>query len=262
MTSIPAFALILTLAVFTLAAVLEQVIWLATGLASLLKKVLVWVFSPLRWLVSGFTLLAVLAATPVWAGWLWGPDPKFEAANQALERAAQIATEAARTQTSQHEKFLATLEALSTERTQLAGHLSYLAELTTRDSAWASVLHTAGPGILALACLVVAALALWMTTRAGSHDADLASVLVEELVGTSPVFSLSPRVFPQVASPNLNLEELELATQAQAQSTPRPKLKAARKSRLTPTPLQHQQHQQHQHQDQPNHTPEDQEMPF
>lgn len=258
MTSIPAFVLIITLAVFCLAAVLEQVIWLATGLASLLKRALAWVFSPLRWLVSGFTLLAVLAATPVWAGWLWGPDPKFEAANQALERAAHIATEAARTQTSQQEKFLATLEALSTERAQLAGHLSYLAELTTRDSAWASVLHTAGPGILALACLVVAALALWMTTRAGSHDAELASVLVEELVGTSPVFAMGPRVFPQVASPSLNLEELELATQPQPQPQRRPKLrpklKPARKSRLTPGP--------NQHQDQPNHTPEDQEMPF
>ncbi len=186
LTLAPSLALLFVLGLFILAGLLESLRWAASGTRKILTRL---VFQPLRWLVSGLTLAAVLAATPVWAGWLWGnaPDPKIEAANQALERAAQIATEAARTQSSQQETFLAAVEALANERAQLAGHLVYLGELSKRDSAWASALQTAGPMLVSVAVLGVAGAALWLTTRSSSDDAELASVLVEELAGTSPL---------------------------------------------------------------------------
>lgn len=203
LTLAPSLALLLVLGLFVLAGLLDSLRWVGSwGLKTLTRLVL----KPVRWLVSGLTLVAVLAATPVWAGWFWGnnPDPKIEAANQALERAAQIATEAARTQSSQQENFLAAVEALAHERTQLAGHLVYLGELSKRDSAWASALHTAGPVLVSVAVLGVAGAALWLTTRAGSHDAELASVLVEELAGTNPL--LFPFGSSKFRIPGLNYQ--------------------------------------------------------
>ncbi len=170
--------------VILLAIFLRLAIWAGAWLFGSLA----WLFRPTYWLVLlglGLGLLAI--PSPVHAGWWWwGPDPKVEAANQALERAAGIATEAARAQTSQQEKFMATLEALSSERAQLAGHLKSLSEMATRDSAWASALSTSGPVLESVAVLGLAGLAVWLTTRAGSHDTVLASVLVDDLSGTSP----------------------------------------------------------------------------
>jgi hypothetical protein len=124
-------------------------------------------------------------ATPAKAGWFsWGPDPKIEAANQALQRAAQIATEAAQTQSSQQRQLLAAVEALSNERTQLAGHLQTLGEMAARDSAWAAALQAAGPVLIAVAVLAIGCAAIWMLTRAADRDAVLATVLVEEIAGT------------------------------------------------------------------------------
>lgn len=169
-----------------LALLLAVLVRLTISASSVLIGWLAWLLRPTHWmLLLGYLLLAT--PSPVHAGWLWGPDPKVEAANQALERAAQIATDAARTQTSQQAHFLDTLTALSNERTQLAGHLKNLGELASRDSAWASALSTSGPVLVSVAVLGVAGVAIWLSTRAGSHDAQLASVLVDELAGPGPL---------------------------------------------------------------------------
>ena len=78
-----------------------------------------WAF---RWLPA-VMLVALTAATgtPALAGWFTrGSDPKTEAANHALERAARIAAEAAAVQAQQHKSILEAVTALSNERTHLA----------------------------------------------------------------------------------------------------------------------------------------------
>jgi hypothetical protein len=151
---------------------------------SLVKAVL-WLFSPV-WLMAAIAgAISGCLAAPAEAGWFsGGPDPKIEAANQALQRAAQIATEAAQTQASQQGQLLAAVEALSNERTQLAGHLQTLGEMAARDSAWAAALQAAGPVLIAVAVLAIGCAAIWMLTRAADRDAVLATVLVEEIAGT------------------------------------------------------------------------------
>jgi hypothetical protein len=144
-----------------------------------------WLFWPIRLLVMGVLVSLALTGIPAQAGWFsWGPDPKTEAANQALQRAAQIATEAARTQASQQGQLLAAVEALSNERTQLAGHLHQLGTMAARDSAWAAALNGLGPVLIAVAVLALGCAAIWMLTRTADHDADLAAVLVAEITGT------------------------------------------------------------------------------
>jgi hypothetical protein len=150
-----------------------------------LVKVFIWLTSP-AWLLAAIVgaVLGLFGGSAK-AGWFsWGPDPKIEAANQALQRAAQIATEAAQTQASQQGQLLAAVEALSNERTQLAGHLQTLGEMAARDSAWAAALQSAGPVLIAVAVLALGCAAIWMLTRAADRDADLATVLVEEITGT------------------------------------------------------------------------------
>jgi len=128
---------------------------------------------------------AVVVPARAHAGWLsWGPDPKTEAANKALERAAEIASQAAETHSSQHEAFLAAIQALSEERTHLAGHLEQLGVLASRDSAWASALASFGPVLICVAVLVLGCGAIWLVTRSGQSDSQLAAVLVDEVCGT------------------------------------------------------------------------------
>ena len=150
-----------------------------------LVKVFLWLTSP-AWLLAAIVgaVLGLFGGSAD-AGWFsWGPDPKTEAANRALQRAAQIATEAAQTQASQQGQLLAAVEALSNERTQLAGHLQTLGEMAARDSAWAAALQAAGPVLIAMAVLALGCAAIWMLTRAADRDAELATVLVEEIAGT------------------------------------------------------------------------------
>ncbi len=173
---------------------LGPMIWLVKFFAlagwSVVKAVL-WLLSPV-WLMAAIAgAVSGCLTTPAKAGWFdgwWGPDPaveaKVEAANQALQRAAQIATEAAQTQASQQGQLLAAVEALSNERTQLAGHLQTLGQLAARDSAWAAALQSAGPVLIAVAVLALGCAAIWMLTRAADRDADLAAALVDEISGS------------------------------------------------------------------------------
>jgi len=152
-----------------------------------LVKVFLWLTSP-AWLLAAIVgaVLALFGGSAD-AGWFnWGPDPKTEAANQTLQRAAQIATEAANIQAQQHGQILEAITTLSNERTNLAEQLTHLGQLAATNSAWAAALHTAGPVLIAAGVLALGCAAIWMTTRASDHDSHLASVLVEEIVGTGP----------------------------------------------------------------------------
>jgi hypothetical protein len=130
-------------------------------------------------------VLLALATSQAQAGWFTrGPDPKAEAANRALERAAQIAAEAASTQAQERGRLLQAIEALSNERTHLAKHLEHLGTLASRDSAYAAALQAAVPLLVAVAVLALGCAAIWLVTRSGSQDAELAAVLVDEVCAT------------------------------------------------------------------------------
>lgn len=148
-----------------------------------MAKWVAWVRWPAWVMAAAVGAITALLTAPVQAGWLWGNDHKIEAANRALERAAQIATEAARTQSGQQSQILAAIEALSSERTQIAGQLGRLGELASRDSAWAAALQAAGPVLVSVVVLALGCAAIWLVTRSSDHDSQLASVLVAELCG-------------------------------------------------------------------------------
>lgn len=137
-----------------------------------------------RWLpVVLLVALSGCSGNPAVAGWFTrGPDPKTEAANRALERAATIAAEAAAVQAQDHQKFLEAITALSDERTHLAAQLTTLGKLAAKDAAWAAAIETAGPVLVAVAVLAVGGVALWTVTRSGQQDSELASVLVDEVL--------------------------------------------------------------------------------
>jgi hypothetical protein len=147
-------------------------------------KWVAWVRWPAWVMAAAVGAITALLTAPAQAGWFWGPDPKVEAANRALERAAEIATDAARTQSGQQSQLLAAIEALSSERAQIAGQLGRLGELAARDSAWAAALQAVGPVLVAVVVLALGCAAIWMVTRASNHDSDLATVLVSEIAGT------------------------------------------------------------------------------
>lgn len=160
----------------------------------------------LRWLPAVMLVaLSATAGTPAHAGWFTrGPDPKTEAANRALERAATIAAEAAAVQAQDHRKMLEAVTALSSERTFLAAQLTSLGKLAARDSAWAAAIEAAGPVLVAVAVLAVGGVALWMVTRTSEQDAQLASVLVDEIAGGGACTGLlGPRNPPAPKSPGL-----------------------------------------------------------
>ena len=153
-----------------------------------------WLITAILWTpIPGWLLAAIIGALlglfggPAEAGWFsWGPDPKIEAANQALQRAAQIATEAATQQSRQHHQIVEAVTALSNERTTLAQQLSQLGQLAAKDAAWAAALQAAGPALVAVAVLALGGAAIWLVTRAGDNDSQLATALLEEIAGTGP----------------------------------------------------------------------------
>jgi hypothetical protein len=132
-------------------------------------------------------LLAVLFANPADAGWFTRkPDPAIEAANRALQQAAQTANEAARIQGEQNVRIAEAITQLSGERAQLAGHLERLRDFSARDSAWAAALAAMGPVIVVALVLAVGGVALWLVTRSGPADAQLVDVLLAEVTGDGP----------------------------------------------------------------------------
>jgi hypothetical protein len=149
------------------------------------------------WLVRAlwrraFNVLAVLVftsvlAAPADAGWfIRKPDPAIEAANKALQHAAQTANESARIQADQNIRIAEAISQLSSERTQVAGHLEVLARHSAKDSAWAAALESFGPTLVVALVLAVGGVALWLVTRSGPADAQLVEVLLDEVASESP----------------------------------------------------------------------------
>jgi hypothetical protein len=144
-----------------------------------------------------FNVLAILVLTGLPtdsadAGWFSRkPDPSIEAANRALQQAAETANDSARLQADQNIRIAEAISQLSSERTQLAGHLEFLAKHSTRDSAWAAALEAFGPTIVVALVLAVGGVALWLVTRSGPADAQLVDVLLDEVTSENPRW-LSP----------------------------------------------------------------------
>jgi hypothetical protein len=146
------------------------------------------------WLLPLALTLVFTSGCSAEARWFTrGPDPKVEAANRALERAAQIAAEAANVQARQHGQILEAVTALSSERTHMAEQLSVLGKLAAKDSMLAAALESLGPALVAMAALVLGSAAIWLVTRSASHDTELATMLVAEACcGTGLLADASP----------------------------------------------------------------------
>ena len=157
---------------------------------SILLPVLLWLWRFL-WR-RAFNLLAILSLTgllvdPVSAGWFTRKlDPAIEAGNRALEQAAQTANESARIQADQNIRIAEAIQQLSSERTQLTGHLERWRDFSARDSAWAAALESFGPTIVVALVLAVGGMALWLVTRSGPADAQLVNVLLDEVTSENP----------------------------------------------------------------------------
>ncbi len=157
---------------------------------SILLPVLLWLWRFL-WR-RAFNVLSVLVLTglltnPADAGWFTRkPDPAIEAANRALEHAAQTANESARLQADQNIRIAEAISQLSSERTVLAGHVERWRDFIARDSAWAAALESFGPTVVVALVLAVGGLALWLVTRSGPADAQLVNVLLDEVTSENP----------------------------------------------------------------------------
>jgi hypothetical protein len=126
----------------------------------------------------GFMAATAQPAQAGWFDWIWGSD------SAQLERAAEIAQEAARVtsasaqahaqqsaaQATQNSRVAELLSHLSEERQGLAGYLTTLAELGLQDSQWAAALSATGPVVVSTGILIVAALALWTVSKTGPND--------------------------------------------------------------------------------------------
>ena len=139
-----------------------------------------WLLLPLGAVIAG---LGCRQANAGLFSWFARDTSKLEAANRALQSAAEVTNEAARLQADQNIRVAEAITAMSTERAQLVGHLQHLGELATQDSQWAAALSTFGPVLIATAVLAVGALALWLASTDQACDATLAEVLVEGVVG-------------------------------------------------------------------------------
>ena len=179
---------------------------------TVLTSILLWLWRAL-WR-RAFDVLAVLVLTSLLsnsadAGWFTKkPDPAIEAANRALQHAAQTANESARLQADQNIRIAEAITQLSGERTQLAGHLERLRDFTARDSAWAAALDSFGPTLVVALVLAVGGVALWLVTRSGPADAQLVDVLLDEVTSESPRW-LAPTPSRQLLRADVDTRALE-----------------------------------------------------
>ena len=183
---------------------------------SILLPVLLWLWRFL-WR-RAFNALAILwltglLADPASAGWFTRkPDPAIEAANRALEQAAQTANESARIQADQNIRIAEAIHQLSSERIQLAGHLERWRDFSARDSAWAAALESFGPTIVVALVLAVGGMALWLVTRSGPADAQLVNVLLDEVTSESPQW-LAPIPSRPLLPADVNMRALVAANE-------------------------------------------------
>jgi hypothetical protein len=183
---------------------------------SILLPVLLWLWRFLwRRAFNALVILSLtgLLADPASAGWFTRkPDPAIEAANRALEQAAQTANESARLQADQNIRIAEAISHLSSERTQLAGHLERLMDFSARDSAWAAALESFGPTIVVALVLAVGGMALWLVTRSGPADAQLVNVLLDEVTSESPQW-LTPAPTRPLLPADVNVRALVAANE-------------------------------------------------
>ena len=176
--------------VAALITLLQQSLHWALFLAGRLGMLTLWLFWPI-WILAlalGWFFASAESAQAGWFSWLWrdsdhaGSIERLEAANRALQSAAEVVNEASRSQADQNVEVLSAIQALSNERTELAGYLERISGLAIQDAQWAAALNLAAPVLLAVSVLLVAALALWLTHKSQPDDAAVLDVLlVEEL---------------------------------------------------------------------------------
>lgn len=152
---------------------------------------LLWLLRPLA--VAGLMLATAQSAEAGWFSWLWGSNTRqLERSLDVAQEAARVASQAAEAQArnaaahaEQNARLAETLGKLSSERTNLADHISALSELGLKDSQWAAAINGSAPVLVCITVLLVAGLALWLAARSGdSQHAELAEtvdLLVEEL---------------------------------------------------------------------------------
>lgn len=159
-------------------------------LAGRLGMLALWLFWPACFLALalGWFFASAESAQAGWFSWFSRDSDhtesiqRLEAANRALQSAAEVVNEASRSQADQNVEVLSAIQALSNERTELAGYLERISGLAIQDAQWAAALNLAAPVLLAVSVLLVAALALWLTHRSQPDDAAVLDVLlVEEL---------------------------------------------------------------------------------
>jgi hypothetical protein len=153
---------------------------------------IIWLFWSALLLAGVFLGFSCRSANAGWGNWLWGEDATAEIGTRRLERAAELAHEAARfasqvsesqamqafAQADQNSRVADVLSQLSMERQDLAGYLQAIGERTAQDSQIAAVLTGMGPTLVILAVLCVASLSLWLVLRAGDESpVDLASTV-------------------------------------------------------------------------------------
>ena len=170
-------------------ACLQFVLRCALVLGGRLGMLVLWLLCP-AWfpvLAMGWLLVSATTAHAGWFSWLWGDTEsgkqalvRLEAANSALQSAAEAVNESSRLQADQNVEILSTIQALSGERTELAGYLERISKLVMQDSQWAEAMSLAAPVLLAVSVLLVAALALWITHTSHPDDADVLDVLLGE----------------------------------------------------------------------------------
>ena len=184
---------------------LSSVFWALLTLAKLGVGLVFQVFVYALWLfwpfvmALGLLVVSAQSAEAGWLSWLWGSNTReLERSLDVAQEAARVASQAAESQAQQavahaqqNARLAETLGQLSSERSNLADHISLLTELGLKDSQWAAALTATAPVLICVTVLLVAGLALWLANRPGEgqQDSDLAEtvdLLFEELAAHSP----------------------------------------------------------------------------
>ena len=178
-----------------------------TGLLMRALLTILWLFWPVV-LVVGFLVASAQSAEAGWFSWLWGSDTRqLERSLDVAQEAARVASQAAESQAQQAEaqaqqnaRLAETLGQLSSERSNLADHISALTELGLKDSQWAAAVTATGPLLVCITVLLVAGLALWLVNRTGESQqhSDLAET-VDLLVGE--IATYRPAEYPGASGP-------------------------------------------------------------
>ena len=184
---------------------LSSVFWALLTLAKLGVGLVFQVFVYALWLfwpfvmALGLLVVSAQSAEAGWLSWLWGSNTReLERSLDVAQEAARVASQAAESQAQQavahaqqNARLAETLGQLSSERSNLADHISSLTEMGLKDSQWAAALTAMAPVLICVTVLLVAGLALWLANRPGegqqdSHLAETVDLLVEELAAHSP----------------------------------------------------------------------------